>query len=146
MEIVHRPGKLHGNADSLSRRPVMTHCIDHPLSSLPCGGCSYCQRMNDNWGSFMVEVDDVIPLSSGVVRALRNPPSSQGTMSTPLDLGDIAEDQKKDDALACLMEWMATGAPDEGTLALASPALKHMWMSRQLFTSKDGTLYRLHPE
>ncbi|GFO22608.1 hypothetical protein PoB_004911300 [Plakobranchus ocellatus] len=50
------------------------------------------------------QVDDVIPLSSGVVRALRNSPSLQVTLNTLLDLGDIAEAQNKDDALAFLKD------------------------------------------
>ena len=50
MEIVHRPGKSHGNADSLSRMPDPNDCgpvdISVPLRSLPCGGCGHCTRVH----------------------------------------------------------------------------------------------------
>jgi len=42
-EIVHRPGKSHGNADALSRRP----CLDEE--------CKFCQRVDD--GEVPDEVD-----------------------------------------------------------------------------------------
>ncbi|GFN73642.1 Pol polyprotein [Plakobranchus ocellatus] len=49
MEIIHRPGKQHGNADALSRIPYVEECSSYIVSSLltalPCGGCKYCQRM-----------------------------------------------------------------------------------------------------
>ncbi|GFO16517.1 Pol polyprotein [Plakobranchus ocellatus] len=65
MEIIHRPGKQHGNADALSRMPHGEECPSYNASSLltalPCGGCKYCQRMQRSWGKFMEEVDDVIP-------------------------------------------------------------------------------------
>ena len=48
MEIVHRPIKSHGNADSLSRMPDPNDCgpvdISVPLRSLPCGECGHCTR------------------------------------------------------------------------------------------------------
>jgi hypothetical protein len=35
-------------------------------------------------------------------------------------------------------QWLATGEePDEGELFLASPALKHLWINRALFTRDD---------
>ena len=68
MEIVHRSGKDHVNADGLS-------CIPDPLEqcnyysygcdehNLPCGGCKYCVRANEQWDMFHDEVDDIVPLS-----------------------------------------------------------------------------------
>lgn len=48
MVICHRPGRLHSNADALSRRPVGTICENFTgqwdLKQLPCGGCAYCVR------------------------------------------------------------------------------------------------------
>jgi hypothetical protein len=51
MSIVHRPGRLHGNADTLTRVPEpeeKCNCYQAgcTLEALPCGGCSYCARMH----------------------------------------------------------------------------------------------------
>ncbi|GFR71233.1 Pol polyprotein [Elysia marginata] len=64
MDLVHRSGRQHGNADSLSRRPFQA-CVEATLESLPCGGCNYCRRIERKWIKFKEEVDDVIPLSAG---------------------------------------------------------------------------------
>ena len=49
MAIQHRPGKLHGNADGLSRTTdTLTVCSEYQssieLDQLPCGGCTFCTR------------------------------------------------------------------------------------------------------
>ena len=63
MTILHRPSRLHQNADALSRMPVGGLCENYQgqgdLAALPCGGCSYCARAHKNWNSFLMEVDDV---------------------------------------------------------------------------------------
>ena len=33
------------------------------IEELPCGGCRFCGRMQDKWGKFEEEVDDVVPLA-----------------------------------------------------------------------------------
>ena len=60
MEIVHRSGNKHGNAE--------LEYYDHyesgkHVKSLPCGGCKYCQRPHSQWSRFEDEVDNVVPLS-----------------------------------------------------------------------------------
>ena len=71
-QIVHRPGKKHGNADALSRAPTLYEvkgCDEYqagvPLGSLPCGGCPYCSKRHAEWSDFHENVDDVVPLKSG---------------------------------------------------------------------------------
>jgi hypothetical protein len=32
---------------------------------LPCGGCQYCTKADQQWGSFTEEVDNVVGLSTG---------------------------------------------------------------------------------
>ena len=68
MVIKHRPGKYHGDADSLSRIPdTESECSNWnsevKLKDLPCNGCRYCQRVHKNWSKFLQEVDDVVPLT-----------------------------------------------------------------------------------
>ena len=66
MEIVHRPGKDHVNADGLSRIPdPLVQCNYYSyicdVQDLPCGGCKYCVRANKQWDRFHDEVDDIVP-------------------------------------------------------------------------------------
>ena len=69
MVLMHRPGRVHLNADALSRIPGSGdgQCTAwkprSPLCKLPCGGCKYCQKVNDNWEAFTADVDDVVPLA-----------------------------------------------------------------------------------
>ena len=70
-KIVHRDGKKHRNADSLSRvpcDPTECSCYDGQtlLSDLPCGGCNACIKRHEQWSSF--QVDDVVPLMTRNVR------------------------------------------------------------------------------
>ena len=67
-KIVHREGKKHANADSLSRRyerDDASNCYMPrvKLEQLPCKGCKKCQKMMESWKQFHEEVDDVIPLA-----------------------------------------------------------------------------------
>ena len=66
MVLQHRAGRDHGNADALSRLVDQGQCREYRvgtrLDQLPCGGCTYCKRAQDNWGSFCEQVDEVVPL------------------------------------------------------------------------------------
>ncbi|CAG2220004.1 unnamed protein product [Mytilus edulis] len=75
MEIVHRPGKKHLNADGLSRIPECLEDCDcynagADVENLPCKGCQYCQRAHTQWSRFLNDVDDVIPLAKRQVSPL----------------------------------------------------------------------------
>ena len=65
--IEHRKGEKHSNADGLSRIPQKMECDCYVaglvLDTLPCGGCSYCQRVRKQWEVFEEEVDDVVPIA-----------------------------------------------------------------------------------
>lgn len=64
-KIIHRAGRLHVNADFLSRicDPHECHCYnrDTILENLPCGGCKVCHKRHEQW-SVLQDVDDVVPL------------------------------------------------------------------------------------
>ena len=65
IEIVHRKGALHVNADSLSRLIEANHLKeDVPFDELPCGGCEKCRKEAKKWEVFNREVDDVQPLTA----------------------------------------------------------------------------------
>ena len=68
MDIQHRAGKKHGNADGMSRVPdplqPCTECnTEVDPSELPCHPCKFCQRAHEQWSDFKSEVDDAIPLA-----------------------------------------------------------------------------------
>ena len=52
MDVRHRPGSRHINADALSRMPDIDWCeyyrLVQSVGGLPSGGCQYCQRMHKN--------------------------------------------------------------------------------------------------
>ena len=68
MTILHRAGSKHCNADSLNRIPDdidYCNCYQAGVNpeDLPCKGCKYCARAQQQWSRFEEEVDDVIPLA-----------------------------------------------------------------------------------
>ena len=72
MSVVHRAGKLHANADALSRIPdELEYCPNYQsgmaLSKLPCysaeNPCKFCTRAEEKWSHFDEDVDYVVPLS-----------------------------------------------------------------------------------
>lgn len=68
MIVKHRAGARHGIADAFSRVPdALTPCPSYisgiTPDRLPCGGCSYCERADRQWGEFTREVDDAVGLS-----------------------------------------------------------------------------------
>ena len=70
MHLEHRPGKKHGDADALSRRPLESvYCEEYRagvrLENLPCGGCSHCAKAHRTWANLGEVVDYVVPLAIG---------------------------------------------------------------------------------
>lgn len=68
MVIQHRPGIKHGNADALSRKPDdLTPCPSYVAgirpADLPCGGCHYCTRVDQQWSNFTRDVDEAVSLT-----------------------------------------------------------------------------------
>ena len=66
MEIVHRPGKDHVNAEGMSRIldplvPCNNYSYGCDVQVLPCGSCKYCVWANEQCDMFHDEVDDVVP-------------------------------------------------------------------------------------
>ena len=56
------------NADGLSRIPnTLVQCNYYSygcaVQDLPCAGCKYCVRANEQWDRFHNEVDDIVSLA-----------------------------------------------------------------------------------
>jgi hypothetical protein len=82
MEIRHRPGKKHCNADGLSRMPSsgcpIVDLVVHP-SDLPYGGCQTCIKVHQAWDTFAEEVDDLAPPGSWAY----SPPEGETASTEP---------------------------------------------------------------
>lgn len=144
-KIMHRAGRLHTNADSLSRVPTEAQvCSQYraniPLEELPCKGCRYCQRVHDKWKAFEEDVDYAIPLS---VRNLQHAEELDGMrwikQYSSINLSNI---QKQDGNLEPVIRWLQEGKdPSEAEFMISSPETKHLWTNRSLLSIKDDVLF-----
>lgn len=71
MNIHHRKGSKHVNADILSRYQIRSPCremsIHVKLEDLPCKGCKHCATVHRSWEVFAKEIDNIVPLGQTVV-------------------------------------------------------------------------------
>ena len=152
MSVVHRAGKLHVNADALSRIPdTLDYCVNYkagvPLSSLPCfsaeNPCKFCTRAEEKWSHFERDVDYVVPLS---VKQLQvGPELSQGFSNfwvPRYSVGDLRREQLDDLDLGVILRWLESEAsPTQCELALKSPEVRHYWLMRDQLVFQDGVLF-----
>jgi hypothetical protein len=155
MDIVHRAGKKHANADALSR--LLVDGGDHyehgvTLEVLPCGGCPKCTRAEEQWGGFIREVDDVVSLAPVIIQEVRTGEDS-GVESTdraaPVQDRDalLKEHQWADDDFRFIRKWLLHGTePPDGELFLANAASKFYWINRQCFKLEADLLWRIDPK
>ena len=133
MVIVHRPGRVHQNADGLSRIPLPDDACDcyragSSVDDLPCGGCTHCRRMHKDWARFEDDVDDVVPLA---VRALTVDP--RVNWCDGYSTADLVRMQRADPALCHVIEWLESDAePPDRDLWLRSAESKEVWLNRSL--------------
>ncbi|CAG2227664.1 unnamed protein product [Mytilus edulis] len=148
-----KAGKLHTNADGLSRRPddldsCNCYYAGADIKLLPCGGCSYCTRAQKVWSSFEDDVDYVVPLS---VRSVSE--QEEDLDETNLDslvncnwiseseITNMGAEQRKDQELNRLIVWLEDKKePEEHELYLCSPSIKHLWNCKHQLVLKDGIL------
>ena len=94
IDIVHRPGRLHGNSDGLSRRP--------------CEPCDYCSRreMKDSENQDSEN-------TKKYVRATTTQPSSSNTTDmewyTAFSTDDLRKMQENDPVIAKVLQWKIKG-------------------------------------
>ena len=84
LQILHRSGNKHSNADGLSRIPDTLQPCDCynagiKVEELPCGGCRYCQRAHQQWARFEEDVDHVVPLAIKGSALVSNCKTDSGT-------------------------------------------------------------------
>ena len=160
MVVVHRPGRKHANADVLSRQSGGGECLEYrgmpDLESLPCGGCKYCRKAHENWGKFLEEVDDVVPLAGRVRRTQTdsdpNIESEEITATQDTDervtvSNTLRDRQREDPDFQPLVEWLVESKiPSEGDLYILSKEAKYYWVKRELFFIHKSIIFRRDPK
>ena len=150
MVVVHRAGKLHVNADALSRIPETEgYCPNYragvSLSDLPCysrlNPCKFCTRTEARWARFEDEVDYVVPLS---VRRIQVDVPSGGAdyWLSGYSKGDLRREQIDDGDLSVIIGWLESKKdPTQFELGLQSPAVRHYWQLHHQLFFVDGVLF-----
>ena len=154
MAICHRPGVKHTNADSVSRIGSATatcNCYEagRHLSDLPCGGCTYCSRLHNQWNRFENEVDYVVPLA---VRQVSNTASTGENQATTDDdtlvslegysREELLALQSADPHLAPITRWLTQDEnPSASELCLQSQETKTLWRKKNLLLIRNGLLH-----
>lgn len=121
-EVVHRPGRQHGNADALSRMPR------------PClaDSCRYCLRQEEKESS-----PDEIPCVCVTI------PSNGGDGDGIAELPAMREQQLADNDIEPIIGWMESNhRPEKAEIASCSEDTKVYWSQWHSLQLRDGTLYR----
>nr|XP_061825306.1 uncharacterized protein LOC133612154 [Nerophis lumbriciformis] len=153
-EIVHRPGQLHGNADSLSRRPCRQSCP--------------CKLQNPSIAQLSVSHQAVqCDLYSDINQAMlspvgvdKAPPADWDNLKSPekifltktkenklfggWSLEELRQAQEDDADIAPIRTWLTTSEerPAWVTVSPCSPATKTYWSQWKRLYIKDGILVR----
>ncbi|XP_061754270.1 uncharacterized protein LOC133551511 isoform X2 [Nerophis ophidion] len=153
-EIVHRPGQLHGNADSLSRRPCRQSCpckLQNP--SIPQLSVSHqavqCDLYSDINQAMLspVGVDKALSADSDNLK----PPEKIFLTTTKekklfggWSLEELRQAQEGDADIAPIRTWLTTSEerPAWVTVSPCSPATKTYWSQWKRLYVKDGILVR----
>ena len=176
-KIVHRAGKRHQNADALSRidednELCEMYSAEVKLEDLPCGGCVSCTKKSKAWGTFSLEVDNVVPLSStndadrvklndlfnrrvstrGMKRSklIKEPPTDGLNANAGTDCWfwaytpkQLEQFQREDQDLALLHIWADDNArPSRDEAASLKPALRRYWINWENIVKEEGVLYQ----
>ena len=147
MTVIHRPRKLHTNADALSRIPdSIKYCGNYinnvDVSNFPCYPCTLCSRAHNQWLRFFDDVDYVVPLSIRKIKLSTDILYHEENWGTKHSLGDLRKFQKIDPELSININWLESGnKPTESDLSLSSPAVKHLWLHGSQLSFRNNVLY-----
>lgn len=131
-EIEQRPGRLHGNADALSRRP----CIENE--------CTYCAKAETKY------LPEQLTQKCSVVETRNSSPK----MSSEPDKGqvqtidfDIGKMQCEDPDLKNVIKWVQEGTqPNWGDISHLSEACTFYWVRFEYLEYRDNILYDVYDD
>lgn len=131
-EIEHRPVRLHGNADALSRRP----CIENE--------CTYCAKAETKY------LPEQLTQKCSVVETRNSSPK----MSSEPDKGqvqtidfDIGKMQCEDPDLKNVIKWVQEGTqPNWGDISHLSEACTFYWVRFEYLKYRDNILYYVYDD
>jgi transposase InsO family protein len=149
MEVSHRPGKQHANADALSRIPdTLTTCNCYSagkrVEDLPCGGCPTCSRAHNQWERFEEDVDDIAPLAHSADFPQVLATALQTNWADSLSPQEKRDEQEKDPCLGTVISWLKNKTqPSQEELSSQAPEVKILWAHRQLLRLENNILVYL---
>lgn len=146
MEIQHRQGRLHSNADALSRRPCL---------HVECSYCDKIEKKNVNPSEEIGVQTDIrnCDFSGSVLEiALRNDVSVSPKTVAANDVAvcnrvvsvpEMSEMQRNDYVLKSVMTWkISERKPEWKDISSESLEVKHYWARYDSLTLKDSVLYK----
>ena len=126
LDIQYRPGKAHGNADALSRRP--------------CGDCKHCrqQELHDQ-----LEDATDCPAKVCAVFAIQR---KEAPWLTSYSSEDLRKWQSEDKSLNKVVKWLQQGErPSWKDIKQESQVIKIYWSMWKTFQLNNGVIYRKDP-
>lgn len=133
--IHHRPGKLHGNADGLSRRPCS-----------PCGYCSRREQKSNHEEEHCIRVMTRHQTNTAAEQNSTRPESDKWFSRKSLE--EIREAQINDPILREVIQLKETRSekPKWENISHTSSILKTYWSQWDRLILQNGVLYRKWPE
>ncbi len=152
MVVQHRSGKLHGNADGLSRIPdTLIECDCYRVGlephQLPCGGCPYCVRCHNQWSRFEEDVDDVVPIAvRQMYTELADPfdeeqNRTESTRFVGYSYMELRDAQMADPDVEVIIRWLEQEPPNQAELFRQSAAVKYFWNCKSQLKILHGVLF-----
>ena len=122
--LIHRSGKLHGNADSLSRRP--------------CGDCKHCLKVEARVENQEADVDCCCHRLRKVA-----PRESEKCWVEGKTLTDLQSAQEVDPCIGPVWKWKKDGVrPKWAEIARHNIIVKTYWSQWDRLVLRDDVLYR----
>ena len=110
------------------------------VDTLPCGGCKFCRRAQEQWSTFEDEIDYLTLLS--IHQLDTQEIDTQWVSKILVTNEEISDHQKNDPNINQLMLWRKKDyEPSREELKSSSPAVRYFWQCRSQLLFRRGILY-----